>query len=327
MLATSIPVPEEPAVIDDIRVGDEIPPFVRTTDFAEWNRYAAVNDEFIDIHMSADAARAAGQPDVFGMGNLRIAYVHNALHDWLAGRGDIAEFGCQFRGMNFRGDCLTTWGRVTAVEARDGLHCVDLELGVCNQAGEETMPATATVVCFDDGPRMPPPPPPPAVPERTPGVHLDTATIALLGVPTEPVVSYPVDPSDIRRWAQAVYFPQPAPAEFRDAAVAAAGPWGGVTAPRDFNPFAWTETYHPDAYPWMRGVGSEPGTRVLNGGQRNLSFAPIRPGAVITSVATLVDAFEKEGKLGPMMFLVDESRWTDQDGALVRIGIRTSIYY
>ena len=314
-------------VNDDIAVGDEIPPFVRTTDFPEWNRYAAVNDEFIDIHMSADAAQAAGQPDVFGMGNLRIAYAHDALHDWLAGRGDVAEFACQFRGMNFRGDELTTWGRVTAIEDRDGLHCVDLEMGVRNQADEETMPATATVVRFDGAPRMPEPPPVPAVPEREPGVHLDPATIALLGMPTAPVASYPVDPSEIRRWAQAVYYPEPAPAEFVDAAVAADGPWGGVVAARDFNPFAWVDDYRPDIYPWMRGVGSEPGTRVLNGGQRNLSFAPIRPGDVITSTATLVDAFEKEGRLGPMMFLVDESRWTNQSGALVRIGIRTSIYY
>jgi len=314
-------------MVDEIRVGDEIPPFVRVTDFAEWNRYAAVNDEFIDIHMSADAAQAAGQPDVFGMGNLRIAYAHNALHDWLGGRGDIAEFGCQFRGMNFRGDELTTWGRVTAVEDRAGLHCIDLELGVRNQAGEETMPATATVVRFAGAPAMPEPPPVPAVPEREPGVHLDPATIARLGVPTEPVASYPVDPSEIRRWAQAVYYPGPAPAEFVDAAVGADGPWGGVVAARDFNPFAWVDAYRPDIYPWMRGVGSEPGTRVLNGGQRNLSFAPIRPGDVITSTATLVDAFEKEGRLGPMMFLVDESRWTNQAGALVCIGIRTSIYY
>jgi acyl dehydratase len=314
-------------VSDDIRVGDEIPSFVRVTDFPEWNRYAAVNDEFIDIHMSADAAQAAGQPDVFGMGNLRIAYAHNALHDWLAGRGDVAAFACQFRGMNFRGDELTAWGRVTALEERGGLRCVDLEMGVRNQAGEETMPSTAEVVLFAGEPHMPEPPPMPAVPERTPGVHLDDATIGLLGVPTEPVVSYPVDASDVRRWAQAVYYPEAAPAEFRDAAAAAGGPWGGVTAARDFNPFAWVEAYHPEAYPWMRGVGSEPGKRVLNGGQRNLSFAPIRPGDVITSVATLVDAFEKEGRLGAMMFLVDESRWTNQDGALVRIGIRTSIYY
>jgi acyl dehydratase len=311
----------------DIAVGDELAPFVRVTDFPEWNRYAAVNDEFIDVHMSADAAQAAGQPDVFGMGNLRIAYAHNVLHDWLDGRGDVAEFGCQFRGLNFRGDELTTWGRVTAVEERGGLRCADVELGVRNQAGDETMPATATVVLFDGEAQMPEAPAAPEVPSREVGVHLDAATIACLGVPTEPVASYPVGASDIRRWAQAVYYPDAPPDDFVSDAGAAGSPWNGITAPRDFNPFAWVETYHPEAYPWMRGMGTEPGYRGLNGGQENLSFAPIRPGDVITSVATLVDAYEKEGRLGTMMFLVDESRWTNQHGALVRIGIRTSIYY
>ena len=308
-------------------MGDELAPFVRVTDFPEWNRYAAVNDEFIDVHMSADAAQAAGQPDVFGMGNLRIAYAHNLLHDWLDGRGDVAEFGCQFRGLNFRGDELTTWGRVTAVEERGGVRCAEVELGVRNQAGDETMPATATVVLFDGDARMPVAPAAPEVPSREVGVHLDAATVACLGVPTEPVESYPVGASDIRRWAQAVYYPDAPPAEFVSDEGAVTSPWGGVTAPRDFNPFAWVGAYHPEAYPWMRGMGTEPGYRGLNGGQKNLSFAPIRPGDVITSVATLVDAYEKEGRLGTMMFLVDESRWTNQTGDLVRIGIRTSIYY
>src|SRR5262245_2612391 len=277
--------------------------------------------------MSADAAQAAGQPDVFGMGNLRIAYAHSLLHDWLDGRGDVAEFGCQFRGLNFRGDELTTWGRVTAVDERGGLQCADVEIGVRNQDGDETMPATATVVLFDRDARMPDAPPTPEVPSREVGVHLDEATIACLGVPTAPVQSYPVGASDIRRWAQAVYYPIAPPAAFVTDELAAKGPWGGVVAARDFNPFAWVEAYHPEAYPWMRGMGTDPGYRGLNGGQRNLSFAPIRPGDVITSVATLVDAYEKEGRLGTMMFLVDESRWTNQHGDLVRIGIRTSIYY
>ena len=63
-----------------------VPSFVRTTGLGSWNRYAAVNDEFIDIHMDRDAAKAAGLPDVIGMGNLRIAYLHNLLHDWLGRR-------------------------------------------------------------------------------------------------------------------------------------------------------------------------------------------------------------------------------------------------
>ena len=54
-----------------------IPPYVRTTGLANWNRFAAVNDEFIDIHLDDDSAKAVGMPGVFGMGNLRIAYLHS----------------------------------------------------------------------------------------------------------------------------------------------------------------------------------------------------------------------------------------------------------
>ena len=97
-------------------------------------------------------------------------------------------------------------------------------------------------------------------------------------------------------------------------------------APRDFNPYAWHPDFHPEAYPWMRGMGTEPGTRGLNGGQRSWYGAPIRVGDVITQQVTLVDAYEKVGKVGPMMFLVDESRWTNQRGETVKVGHRTTIY-
>jgi acyl dehydratase len=314
-------------VFDDISPGDELPPFERTTDFAHWNRYAAVNDEFIDVHMSSAAAQAAGQPDVFGMGNLRVAYSHNQLHDWLDGRGDIAAYSCQFRALNFLGDRLTTHARVTGKERVDGLDVVALELGVKNQNDEETMPGTAQVVLFDGAPRMPAPPPTTTPPDREPGVFLDDKTISWLGRPTDPVVSLPVDANDIRRWAMAVYYPDAPPADLFDLDAAAGGPWGGLVAPRDFNPFAWVREFHPESYPWMRGMGTEPGSRGLNGGQQSRYFAPIRPGDVITCVATLVDAYEKEGRLGTMLFLVDESRWTNQHGELVKLGLRTSIYH
>jgi acyl dehydratase len=312
--------------------GAELPTFERTTGFAEWNRYAAVNDEFIDVHMSAEAARAAGQPDVFGMGNLRIAYAHALLHDWLRGwggdGGDIASFSCQFRGLNFLGDHLTVHGRAGAAETRDGITVVPVELGVRNQDGAETMPASAELVLFGEGgPRMPPEPEPPPVPERQPGEHLDPATIGWLGRAVEPVTAYPVGANDIRRWALATYHPEDPPPDLLDEDVAARGPWGRLVAPRDFNPFAWVRAFRPDAYPWMRGMGTEPGTRGLNGGQRSLSFAPVGAGDVITVTARLVDAYEKPGRLGTMLFLVDESRWTNQRGELVRLGLRTSIYY
>jgi acyl dehydratase len=310
----------------EVVVGQSLEPFERTTGFGHWNRYAAVNDEFIDVHMSAEAARAAGQPDVFGMGNLRVGYVHAALHDWLDGRGDIARFACQFRALNMLDDVLTTHATVTAVEERDGQQVVELDLGVTNQRGEETMPGTATVVLFDDEPTMPQPPAPAAAPSREPGTYLDAATIGRLGTPLAPLVSLPVDANDIRRWAQAVWYPERPPAELVDLDVAAKGPWGGLVAPRDLNPYAWNPDFHPDAYPWMRGMGTEPGTRGLNGGQQSWYGAPIRVGDVISQVVTLVDAYEKVGKLGPMLFLIDESRWSNQRGDVVKVGQRTTIY-
>ena len=320
--------PGKPSSWDAVTVGDELPPYVRKTDLANWNRYAAVNDEFIPLHMDADAARAAGQPDVFGMGNLRLAYLHNLLHAWLAGRGDIVDLSCEFRGLNFKGDVLTTRGRVMRNEHVRSGRVIHLELGVDNQHGKDTTPGEATVLVFEDGQAKTLPDPKPLAPPEKPalGRFLDERTLGWLGRSTEPITSLPVGANDIRRWAIATHYPEPAPPEFLDEKVAERGPWAGLVAPRDFNPFAWTSV-EGGREPWLRGMGTTPGTRVLNGGQRSRYFAPIRPGDTLTSVASLANAYEREGKLGTMLFLVNETRWTNQKNQLVRVGNRTTIYY
>ena len=298
------------------------------TDLAHWNRYAAINDEFIPIHMDPADAQAVGQPDVFGMGNLRIAYLHALLDDWLDGAGDIAEFQCQFRGFNFKGDELRAVASVTGVGERDGCDRVDFEVGVLNQRDENTTPGKASVVLFRDGKAVMPAPPPPASspPQRELGVWLDEPTRDWIGRSTEPCDSLPVGANDIRRWSMAVHYPELSPDAYYDEAVAASGPWGGLVAPRDFNPFAWMQGVG-NRMPWMRGMGAEPGQRILNGGQRNLYFERIRPGDVITAQFSLADAYERDGRLGTMLFLITETRWTNQRGEPVRIGYTTTIYY
>jgi acyl dehydratase len=308
--------------------GTVIPPYIRSTGPASWNRYAAVNDEFIDIHMDDDAAKAVGMPGVFGMGNLRIAYLHNLLGHWLGDAGDIAELRCELRGINLKGDTLTCHATVTETSDDDGLQLATLDIGVVNQDGHETTPGSATVVLFGGGAPTMPAEPPPSSPsgDATPGTFLQQDTIDLIGRTLAPVAAPPVGANDIARWAIATHWPERPPHRYLDAAAAADGPWGGIVAPRDFDPFAWM-LERPWSGDWLWGMGREPGTRVLNGGQRNRYFEPIRPGDVVTVVRRFVDVIERDTKRGPMVFFTSEFRWTNQAGALVRLAEQTTIYY
>jgi acyl dehydratase len=128
-----------------IKVGDRLEPFTRETGFHHWNRYAAVNDEFVPIHMDDEAGQAAGYASAFGMGNLQWSYLHNLLRRWMGDAGEIVSLGCQFRNANVKGQTVTAHGTVTAVE-RDGDRIkVDLEVWTEEQTGAKLAPGHATV--------------------------------------------------------------------------------------------------------------------------------------------------------------------------------------
>jgi len=128
-----------------IEVGTEIPPFVRQPGFHHWNRYAAVNDEFVPIHMDDEAGRAAGYPSAFGQGNLQWSYLHNVLRQWLGDDGTIERLSCTFRGANVKDQTVTARGRITAVSEGDGRRIVELDVWTENEAGAPLAPGTARV--------------------------------------------------------------------------------------------------------------------------------------------------------------------------------------
>ncbi len=131
---------------DDLNVGDKIPSWSRKTSFAEWNRYAAVNEEFVPFHMDDEAGRRAGnEQGAFGMGNLRYAYIVNALRDWLGDEGVIREVGCQYRAINQKDETLTVVGEVTDKELQNGCQLVHLKLDVVNDEDRGTCPGHAIV--------------------------------------------------------------------------------------------------------------------------------------------------------------------------------------
>jgi acyl dehydratase len=134
--------------LDSVRgltVGEEIPTFVRSTGFANWNRFAAVNHEFVPIHMDDEAGREAGFPTAIGMGNLQWAFLHNMLRDWVGDGGQIERVSCQFRSPNSKGQTITAHGRIEEMRRKGNRIVVDLTVWTENQAGDQLAPGTATV--------------------------------------------------------------------------------------------------------------------------------------------------------------------------------------
>jgi acyl dehydratase len=70
---------------------------IRTPTIEVLNRFAAVNDEFVDIHMDDQAAREAGFDNAIAMGNLTLSWLHSLLRRICGDLGVIDRVRTQFR--------------------------------------------------------------------------------------------------------------------------------------------------------------------------------------------------------------------------------------
>jgi acyl dehydratase len=129
----------------DLTPGAEIPPFSRKADFDAWNRYAAVNDEFVPIHMDDAAGQEAGFASAIGMGNLGFSYLHNALRAWLGEAGRIEKISVSYRQPVLRKTVVTAHGQITGVERTDQGAQVELRLWLDDDGGRTLLDGAATV--------------------------------------------------------------------------------------------------------------------------------------------------------------------------------------
>lgn len=144
---------------------------------------------------------------------------------------------------------------------------------------------------------------------------------------SEPRVAPPIALSDIRKWAIAVYWPETPPPIYWDEDYAKTTRYGGIVAPLDFNPFAWPVHREPPSAGRTTPQGGGVGSRGMNGGQIEEYHAPMRAGDVISSTSALVDWNERKTRLGLTLFTTTETRWTNQNGELVKVKRSIGIRY
>jgi acyl dehydratase len=131
--------------LDDVKVGDELPPLVKgPIQQIQLTRYAGASGDFNPIHQDDEFAKAAGMGGVFGHGMLTMGFVAQSLTDW-AGAGAVRKVGVRFAGLVRLKDVVTCRGRITSVSRGNGAGLVDLDLWAENQRGEKVVTGKATV--------------------------------------------------------------------------------------------------------------------------------------------------------------------------------------
>ncbi|MBV1881327.1 MAG: MaoC family dehydratase N-terminal domain-containing protein [Pseudomonadales bacterium] len=76
------------------------------------------------------------------------------------------------------------------------------------------------------------------------------------------------------------------------------------------------DKYRPDGIPGGSGPGGPklPLKRMMAGGTEFRQYQPIRPGDELIGVSVLSDIYEKEGRSGPLIFIVREFKITTKSG-------------
>jgi hydroxyacyl-ACP dehydratase HTD2-like protein with hotdog domain len=92
-----------------------------------------------------------------------------------------------------------------------------------------------------------------------------------------------------------------------------------------FRPVVPMEDLQPDGLPPMAAMPDLPLKRRMAGGIRMTLHRTVHPGDTLTGIRTLTDIFEKQGRQGPLIFVVHTLNVTDAAGAAVLDEAQTRI--
>ncbi len=121
--------------VTDFTDGQVLPDRSFTVTRADLRRYADVAGDPNPVHVSDEAARAAGFPGVVAHGMYTLALAGRALEEWAGGRGRVRDLRAKFTRPvvvpdDDQGAVVTVGGVVRSVEDTDGQRLVTVALEV-----------------------------------------------------------------------------------------------------------------------------------------------------------------------------------------------------
>ena len=147
-----------------------------------------------------------------------------------------------------------------------------------------------------------------------------------IGTAAEPI-RFDIERGLIARFVQAVGDSNPL---WQDEAYARKTGYGGIVAP-PWLLCALMTLSHPDSRPGSVPLPvpevPPPREHILDGGEEWEFLLPMRLGDTITSRSKLINVFEREGRLGKMLFFVYQTSYTNQRGEPVGRCSSTLINY
>jgi len=146
-----------------------------------------------------------------------------------------------------------------------------------------------------------------------------------IGTESEPIV-YSIDKGAIKFFADSLMNPDPlyweddyARTTKHDGIIAPPTFYGGATSLRNVKAGdARTVS--------STNIPMPPGWVGMNAGDDFHLLTPVRPGDTLTSREKLIDAYEKEGRSGYLIFVVVEKTFTNQHGEVTLIRRTTSVF-
>lgn len=145
-----------------------------------------------------------------------------------------------------------------------------------------------------------------------------------VGAESEPIV-YFIDTGAIKFFAESIMDPDPL---YRDESYAKTTKHGGIVAPPTFYGGATSlgNVTAGDARTVVSvDIPMPPGWAGLNAGDDFQLFAPVKPGDTLTCREKVVDAYEKQGSSGHLIFVIREKTFTNQHGQVVLVRRGTTV--